>query len=293
MKLDKLFFMVLILSFLPCSFKGMHCEKDAIENTSIDIELLNLLVTPYDQNISFRDRASEKEEDQVTSSIQYDKEYQDAPVKEQLCTESLLHSATFKVPCYEKFTDFYDNEQSEKEAEKRSTSIQNKKENQQQFVNQMSFEEPEQSVSTSKSPRILSNNPNNFRNVAQTIIYKYHSTKKDEDRGFRIKRWKCPRHDCNFATRGKYYLSQHLQRKHSEVMCQKSCRCEICGFKTDHQDFLLRHIRNMHRTLDEPKLFKCHIEGCKFETRYICNLRRHLKNLHQVTLPSQKSNASY
>ena len=78
---------------------------------------------------------------------------------------------------------------------------------------------------------------------------------------------------CDYSTKIKRYLNEHMKKQHSEGGTQKVDKdlfCEFCSFTTKYHQSLEDHIDRKHRNIE----YKCDHEDCEFATnskRKLCD----------------------
>lgn len=97
---------------------------------------------------------------------------------------------------------------------------------------------------------------------------KYHCAANKEAT---VENKKCPQ--CDFQTKSPYSLKNHIKTHLKK-------RCSICGYVTDHENALIKHIKKRHEPKPEPKptsivkcIYKC--KGCSYSSTRKRNVARH------------------
>jgi len=90
----------------------------------------------------------------------------------------------------------------------------------------------------------------------------------------KVAEYQCPH--CEYTTRIKSSLTQHIKNLHTE----RKLSCEQCGYRAAGAPQLRQHLKKVH----SPATINCPVEGCKRKFVQSCDIKDHLKRVHSTGL---------
>jgi len=96
------------------------------------------------------------------------------------------------------------------------------------------------------------------------------------------KKYKCNVVNCNYSTKYKGHLKQHLWQSHN-VGDGEIYECEVinCKYTTKCKSSLKTHLWAMH-DIGEGEIYKCDVVNCVYTTKRKGDIERHLWQVHNI-----------
>ena len=87
---------------------------------------------------------------------------------------------------------------------------------------------------------------------------------------------------CDFKSKSKYYLAQHIKSIHEGIKFQ----CEVmgCNYEANIRTSILKHLKSVH----EDVKFKYPCDQCGYRARQKSNLQKHTQRKHKKEAKHKK-----